>query len=649
MNSSEYQSPVDLEFIEHCFRQFPRARKALDALLRLGNPPAITLAEISSPSPKVEIAIRVLGALSRSKELAIVRASWGSLIGPWVRILLQDIILGDHEGPMTAEGIATWDRILMSVPGCFQSAFGESRESAHSLCSTTPYLEPLFTQTWLKVIDECHRTWPVWCGMLRILSESVDHSDGDNGNTGTQEANLPRNVVYSQDERTGKLLVRHINFHVPKIPRISDPELHNVTDFMLLLHGSYAGSAVNRLGVVNPLGLPAVVGQTIPALIKFAFTVMFKRKIDPQCPTNRIPTDVYSLVVLTLDCLYSILRDPISAVVALDSGVLKVILRAYPCFFRYDETGKRRARGALKLVLWTTSILERIARLVVYPNFLHAFLRAARNVEVEGLIDELKAKSPPTWKCWKELKDKAALLREIRNSMWEAGFITCANVDGYSLHKQLREMSPQQQVQRRRRQCSGCSWIMYCSVECQKGSWNDHKKLCPGGKTNVRANPSWIISPSDSDFFKALVENFVGLYTEAIQKAVDHYKLWLSDLESEPLPRDQQLIKDGLKNPMVYLIFDTPYMPTPDKSLEIHDPVTLASRPKPPIKPLWLMGSTEFWRFPAVNGGTILAVGAFPTHDKDIQLVPCLFRCGVPGEKYVRYTSYQDEGVSFSG
>ncbi|KAK1223995.1 hypothetical protein PQX77_013108, partial [Marasmius sp. AFHP31] len=329
MGPRAYLPPVDLEFTLHCFRRFPKAKSALDALRRLGEPPSITLADISNPPPNIQTAIQVMGALSRSYETSVIQPSWKSLIGPWVRVLLEDIILGDHEGPSTAEGIAVWDHILMCVPGCFLSAAGPPgrEDDPRSLSRTTPYIGPLFTQTWLKVIEECHRTWSTWSRLHILLVELVD--DAETGLTSISRADIPRNVVYALDERMGKLFVRHINFHIPKIPRASNDELSAVENLMSLLVGD-----IGRDRDENPLGYPAVVGQTIPALIKLASTVMFKRKIDPKCPPSRISEHIHRIAVFALQCLYGVLRNPSSAVLALDSGVLKVVLKAYPCFFR---------------------------------------------------------------------------------------------------------------------------------------------------------------------------------------------------------------------------------------------------------------------------------------------------------------------------
>jgi hypothetical protein len=36
-----------------------------------------------------------------------------------------------------------------------------------------------------------------------------------------------------------------------------------------------------------------------------------------------------------------------------------------------------------------------------------------------------------------------------------------------------------------KKRCSGCGWALYCSVECQKSHWKEHKKMCCGAKKSA--------------------------------------------------------------------------------------------------------------------------------------------------------------------
>ncbi|KAL0060959.1 hypothetical protein AAF712_012223 [Marasmius tenuissimus] len=506
MDPREYVPPVDREFTAQCSRRFPRAHNALNALRRLGQPPlVITTDDHSWPPPEFQTAIQAMGALGSSKETSIVRAGWGALISPWVKVFLEEVVLRlqwlRHRG-------RHWDARLLK--------------------QTTPYIEPLLVRIWFKVLDECHL-------------------ESDEGGITQESANLSQDIVYVLDERTGLMFAHHINFHLPKIRRISNDELLAMNAFMALLAG-HEGQ-----GSFNPLKFPAVVLQLVPALVNFVSGMMFKRKIDPTGSPNRIPPHIHPLVTLPLRNLHTVLLDPLSTVIALDSGILKVLLKPYPCFFRHDDTPRFQPEE-VKLVYWTSSILQRIARFTVYPNVLHAFLVASRKVDVEGLDAELQAKSPPTSKCWNELKDKATVLREIRNGLWEDGFVTCGNTDGTRDETSPKGSASPSPVFR-----MFVDYILL--VAMSEVILEETQEVLPRRVTkHMRYR-----------FFESLIANFLALYTQPIQRAVDRYKLQLVEVES--LSEDQQLIKAGIKNPIIYLNFDTSVTPMPDhETLQIARP-----------------------------------------------------------------------------
>ncbi|KAJ8074194.1 hypothetical protein PM082_012486 [Marasmius tenuissimus] len=396
--------------------------------------------------------------------------------------------------------------------------------------------------------------------------------ESDEGGITQESANLSQDIVYVLDERTGLMFAHHINFHLPKIRRISNDELLAMNAFMALLAG-HEGQ-----GSFNPLKFPAVVLQLVPALVNFVSGMMFKRKIDPTGSPNRIPPHIHPLVTLPLRNLHTVLLDPLSTVIALDSGILKILLKPYPCFFRHDDTPRFQPEE-VKLVYWTSSILQRIARFTVYPNVLHAFLVASRKVDVEGLDAELQAKSPPTSKCWNESKDKATVLREIRNGLWEDGFVTCGNTDGVLSTRRTKtrdETSP-------------------------KGSASPSPVFRMFVDYILLVAMSEVILEETQEVLPRRVTKHMSPDIP-IQRAVDRYKLQLVEVES--LSEDQQLIKAGIKNPIIYLNFDTSVTPMPDhETLQISDPATLASRREPPILPFDLRGCTQMWAHSAVDDG----------------------------------------------
>ncbi|KAL0060960.1 hypothetical protein AAF712_012224 [Marasmius tenuissimus] len=421
MESLEYLASLDLPFTAHCLRLFPRAGLALEALRRLGDPPSNTRVDLSQPSQQIRTAIEVMGSLAGSQESAAIRTKWTSLISLWVKFLLEDIILGDQERPFTPEGIAAWDRILMYVPRCFLAAIQfneeeeEEEENRHFWKLVSPCFEPLCTQVWYRVIEDCHRTWDAWCQLITPLSLFK--------NSDIRNAVPPRRVIYKFDERTGRILLHHINFHIPRIHRMPDGILSTVKMFI---------DMIIKYGKHNPLMFPAVIGHAMPTLIKLASTIMFRRKTDPSYPSTDVLEQLHSLLITTLRCLCTLIRDSGSTEIALDSGILKVLLRPPPYLFELDDT-EHCSRQEEKLAHWTSSTLQLISRFIVYPNALHSFLVAVRRVDVDGLDDELCGKSRLTWECWRGLKDKALLLRDIRKAMRENGDGFASKDSGTSL------------------------------------------------------------------------------------------------------------------------------------------------------------------------------------------------------------------------
>ncbi|KAK1229572.1 hypothetical protein PQX77_007362 [Marasmius sp. AFHP31] len=617
MDISEHLPSFDLSFSAYCFQLFPRARFALEALRRLGNPPSIGGVDLAQPSQQIRTAIEVMASLAGSQEAAAVRDNWTSLISPWVKFFLEDIILGDQEQPFTPEGIATWDHILMYVPRCFLAAIQfdeEEEEIKQFLKLVSPFFEPLCTQAWYRVIEDSHQTWDAWCQLVTPLTFYK--------NSDIRNAVPPRRVIYKFDERTGRILLHHIHFHISRIPRMSDSKISAVKMFI---------DVVIKYGKHNPLMFPTVIGHAMPALVKLASTIMFKRKIDPNCPSDSVLEQLHFLLVTTLQCLCTLIRDSGSAEIALNSGVLKVLLRPLPYLFQFDDT-EHCSLQEWKLAHWTSSTLQLISRFIVYPNALHAFLVAIRRMDVDGLDDELCGKSRLTWECWRELKDKALLLREIRQAIRETGSISCANVNGCPLFGQSREMAPHQRVQKRRFQCSGCSWEIYCSIECQRVSWSEHRPMCRAISQSRNQIVPRLTSHSDATFFDMLAHFFVMHHSATVLDRVDRHVGWLSDVET--LTQDQQLIKDRVKNPIIFLNFDTPATPTPDNCLQILDPTTLSRKPEISLQPLWLKTCIDMWDHPALDRDMTMVVATFPMHNKEIGVVRSLLRRKDHGQEY---------------
>ncbi|KAL0058547.1 hypothetical protein AAF712_014770 [Marasmius tenuissimus] len=534
------------------------ASEALTRLRKLGNPPSNTRVDLSNPSPKLLKALGILGSLTRlSSEIVLVKANWTSQISPWVKFFLEEVILGEPDGTLTPEGVELWESVVKGVAGCIGIVI-----DVDSIARDNSYLGPCVIQTWYKLLDEGREEWEMWCS---VMTQLALHKDGKPVPEPLRVPTKHCSKMRRTEEEYGLIMARHINFQILEIPKMSKRDMWTLRNYICVLasHGHEPGDP-------NPLFRATVVEHAIPSLVKLISTAIFKRRTRSDTSASDLEDNVHPMVVLALRLLNSALQDPASVILALNSGVLKVLLKAYPCFFSFDDSPTRQP-PEMRFSDWTLSVLKRISRLMVHPEPLRAFLSVSRKIGVDDPKGDLRVKSPALWNLWKSMKGKATLLRDIRRTIRETGMVVCGNEERcpliFALYPQVQAMgmNPHERLQKRRLLCSRCKWVTYCSHSCQKAAWKQHRKVCGDMAGNRRAGMSVVPSHSDTIFFEALLVYFVGQHSNYIRGEVERY---MSKLSTSKLSRDQQLIREGKKNPIIYVDFDTPSIPTPENVAE---------------------------------------------------------------------------------
>ncbi|KAL0571621.1 hypothetical protein V5O48_010339 [Marasmius crinis-equi] len=413
-------SPVGLDFLRQCSPKFPTPFTAVNELRRLGKPPSDCNIDIFNPGVRLQTAIKVMGALA-NREVAPsetvsphIKAHWKSLIGPWVRVLLEDLILGDQGGPITPEGVITWDHILMCIPGCLATVVPDIKTLNH----TTPYLEPLLIQIWLTVIDECHWTWRVWCFlMVNVLATEVSENKNNIE---------PRRMPYRRNQNTGLILVRHINTHIPKISKMPSEDISALKCFMIMVSAFQDSS--------GPFTLCEVRLQAIPALVRLASTILFRcyRKIvHPDSHLDRRSNDLHTIVELALTYLCSAMHDSRSVLLALESGLLKVVVKIPPQFLEHDHAIQTPGHES-ELTQALVSVLDQVAQMIIYPAIRHSFLSSAKKMGVDRVREDSEEDSslPLVMQiAWKRTQEKAIFLRDMKQIMMDNSMVICANKD----------------------------------------------------------------------------------------------------------------------------------------------------------------------------------------------------------------------------
>ncbi|KAJ8074180.1 hypothetical protein PM082_012472 [Marasmius tenuissimus] len=141
------------------------------------------------------------------------------------------------------------------------------------------------------------------------------------------------------------------------------------------------------------------------SLVKLISTAIFKRRTKYDTSDSVLEDNVHPMVVLPLRLLNSALRDPVSVILAVNSGVLKVLLNAHPCILSFDDSPTRQP-PEIRFSDWTLSVLKRISRLMVHPEPSRVFLSTSRKIGVDGPKGDLQVKSPALWNFWKSTKVK---------------------------------------------------------------------------------------------------------------------------------------------------------------------------------------------------------------------------------------------------
>ncbi|KAJ8074187.1 hypothetical protein PM082_012479 [Marasmius tenuissimus] len=565
--------------------QFLTAPEALSRLRKMGKPPTNTRVDLSNPPPELLRVFGILGSLTLCFDVAL------------------EIILGEPEVTSTPDGIELWENIVKAIGGCVALVIDEE-----SITRDNPYIEHCVLQTWYKLLDERREEWVLGCSVITTLAlHKEDRREP------LQVPITHGGKVRGTEKEYGLIMIRHISFQILEIPKMSKEDMWTLRNYMCILasHGHETGDS-------NPLFRATVVDHAIPSLIKLISTAMFKWRIKSDTSSQNLGEDVHGTVVFALRLLDATLR--------------------YPCFFFFDDSPTRQPPD-MRFGDWTISVLKRISRLMVHPEPLRAFLSASRKIGVDGPKGDLRVKFPALWNLWGSMKGKATLLRDIRRTIRENGMVVCGNEERcpliFALYSQGQAMgmNPHERLQKRRLLCSRCKWVTYCSHSCQKAAWKQHRKVCGDMAGNRRAGMSVVPSHSDTIFFEALLVYFVGQHCNYIRGEVERY---MSKLSTSKTSRDQQLIQEGKKYPIIYVDFDTPAIPTPEKCVQILDVTTLSTRTKLTIAPVWMKACSETWYHPGMDKSLIMAIVAFPTNESDIWPVQSLLRAGRPGQPYIQ-------------
>ncbi|KAL0576899.1 hypothetical protein V5O48_005080 [Marasmius crinis-equi] len=417
MTIEEPPPMFDDDFQKDCLRRHPTARIALGELRKQGKPPKPSHFDLSSPSPRVNAVIEIMGSLAANLQKTAggdgglatqIMNDWTSLLGPWVKFFLEDFILADEE-PYTPEGALALERVLTVIPGSFTSLYKPAEPRFLALKHLSPFFVPCITQVTFKLMDEAHPKWVLWSSLLSDMF--MDDSEPTHGID-----YLPRRVLYSFEEPSlGLLFVRHINHLTPRVRVMSKSEMTVLSNLVALVDNMET----------NPLHLTSVREEAIPALIRLASAVLLKRKLSPRTSPDGIYNNVHALATVAMKQLAIILREPRFVFQALEADLVQVILKIPRYVFQCDDRGPDSTE---RLIHWVSMILDNISRLMINTSVFRRLLARVRRVTAEDSLEaRVRGSSEVVWERWERTKKKVVMLHEWRESIKNDGLVLCAN------------------------------------------------------------------------------------------------------------------------------------------------------------------------------------------------------------------------------
>ncbi|KAL0572112.1 hypothetical protein V5O48_009851 [Marasmius crinis-equi] len=265
---------ADENFLNRSKIRLPNVTSAITALRHINILPS-SVPDPSRPLSQVEDVLVILASLQvyadRYGTTAYLRinANWASLIGPWVRYLIEGFILV-KEGPSTLKGVEGRGHSLIYIPLLL---FG--RKMMH----WTEYLEirrmdrrlyPLVVHVWLKLIDEFHRACTLWADVLSELHGVIP----DRG--WLWDADLLRYAPYKDatPSQLGMMYVRHLN-HLATIGcSVPSYQISSFSSHLRLLCHTLDGK--DRL---SPLQEPGVLRYSVLACVNLATLWAFRCQV----------------------------------------------------------------------------------------------------------------------------------------------------------------------------------------------------------------------------------------------------------------------------------------------------------------------------------------------------------------------------------
>ncbi|KAL0069929.1 hypothetical protein AAF712_002824 [Marasmius tenuissimus] len=476
---------------------------------------------------------------------------------------------------------------------------GDHPDFYAELTKLSPTLHSTFVHVWCKVLElRQHHTWADWSTLLRKFAEE---------DLTIRLSNSPMKRPYPSDSNPAAMgfsFLRHLHCLIPNIRKMTISELRlDVQNFVKATTFCHRGPE-SEMFQTSPAVAPSIVFAVSTLLLR----IVTKRKTLLNATVDSAECKVsHTIAVDSALLIPNVLQWGTTwSEEAVEAGVLKAVVKAYPCLFEFDQKPDTSPEG--RLDVWLGRILEAISRALFYASMLHLFSRAERKIsaaEGEGLSEMLQAKSESLYDHWVMARDRARMIRMIRSCLKKRSpRVTCVN----STCLQVSNVQANVDVR------SFLYWKVQHWVDCLQ-------------RAETLSEPA---TPAFTEYDCQAIKLFIYVYLELhAQVIMDMINSFLEDLRSGEgvnlTSVDLQHIIKGTKYPIILCNFATPSLSEPRSCVTIWDPVMMEEN-----EGLYKRGTAaavsklmENWQ-ETVNDGDVLAIALFArAQGRDLVVANC--------------------------
>ncbi|KAJ8096347.1 hypothetical protein PM082_011508 [Marasmius tenuissimus] len=564
-----------------------QSRTTRDAIakLRQTHAPPIDF-QISNHASQARDAIHAMTSLAynlrwgASKSAVLqIGSHWRNVVSPWIEFFLADVILVE-DWPQTPEGVDLLEKALRIIPLLFSSYPNSELDRLDKIQEMTPFLVPLMTEAWIKVVAYEHPSLFSWSVALDTLSSSRDLETPE------------RYQTISASPQLAKLWIRHVvreSFHIKNEPLI---DLKTFALF-LVLQGKDTLFEGGKETHIN-----SVVKNSIPAHVRLLSALLSKRKsVRDAALGSEECFNAHALAVAITNYIRSTMERLPQIVEAVRAGFINALLKSYSIYFCCDSEPEKYLdidHGSQ-----TANILVYVTKFMVYPSVLHAFFRVTGGIrDSEDFVEDLRGKFCQLPCYWSHMMNKAKSLRATRDLFRNYGRLYRCS------HQDCEESKSASRFFR----CGGCRGTIYCSATCQKLHWDqEHKKECQVITKSLEGGR--ILSDEDKHFFKELTQfNILRTIPGHINEAVEKYMPSVTD--TLDFSEERNSIATGQRNPIIIVDFGLVDLPSSSECIECLDPGVLAEEYQSRLGLEQTTALVERWR--GTDADEILIVSLFP-------------------------------------